>query len=107
MWSTGFGCFRTAATSIYFHHVGWFLVFFRTDWDGFIIKNFDCGFVVLVTLNRGYAKAKKCGSGVSPPEFNCTSGGVGDNGARPGEQMGQDQQEPVLQALRSSRAAGT
>jgi hypothetical protein len=43
---------------------------FRTDWDGFIIKNFDCDFVVLVTLNRGYPKPKKNGDGgVKPPEF--------------------------------------
>jgi hypothetical protein len=39
-----------------------------TDFDGgFLIKNFDCDFVVLVTLNRGYryAKAK---AGQAPDE---------------------------------------
>lgn len=43
---------------------------FRTDWDGFIIKNFDCDFVIFVTLNRGYEKTKKDGDkGISPPDF--------------------------------------
>jgi hypothetical protein len=43
---------------------------YRTDWDGFIINNFECDFVVLVTLNRGYNKAKKNGDkGVREPEF--------------------------------------
>jgi hypothetical protein len=43
---------------------------YRTDWDGFIINNFDCDFVVFVALNRGYAKAKKNGElGVLEPEF--------------------------------------
>jgi hypothetical protein len=43
---------------------------YRTDWDGFIIKNFDSDFVVFVTLNRGYAKKKKTlGSGIKNPEF--------------------------------------
>lgn len=32
---------------------------FRTDWDGFIIKNYDCDFVVLAILNRGFDKPKK------------------------------------------------
>ncbi|MFN2366285.1 MAG: hypothetical protein ABR523_07480, partial [Desulfurivibrionaceae bacterium] len=34
---------------------------YRTNWDGFIIKNLDSDFVVLVTLNRGYPKPKKNG----------------------------------------------
>jgi hypothetical protein len=43
---------------------------YRTDWDGFIIKNFDCEFVVLVLLNRGYSRPKKSGDdGVRPPDF--------------------------------------
>jgi hypothetical protein len=43
---------------------------YRTDWDGFIINNFECDFVVFVTLNRGYAKAKKNGdTGIREPEF--------------------------------------
>lgn len=42
----------------------------RTDWDGFIIQNFNCDFVVLVTLNRGYPNPKKSGDlGVRPPTF--------------------------------------
>ena len=27
---------------------------YTTNWDGFIIKNLDCDFVVFVPLNRGY-----------------------------------------------------
>lgn len=43
---------------------------YQTDWDGFIIKNLDCDFVVLVTLNRGYAKPKKnADKGIKEPEF--------------------------------------
>ena len=43
---------------------------YRTDWDGFIINNFDCDFVVFVTLNRGFAKAKRNGdNGIKEPEF--------------------------------------
>lgn len=43
---------------------------YRTDWDGFIIGNLDCDFVVFVALNRGFAKAKKSGeTGVRDPEF--------------------------------------
>jgi hypothetical protein len=43
---------------------------YRTDWDGFIINNFECDFVVLATLNRGYDKVKKSGdTGVRAPEF--------------------------------------
>ena len=43
---------------------------YNTTWDGFIIKNFDCDFVVLVTLNRGYSKPKKNGDrGIKDPDF--------------------------------------
>lgn len=43
---------------------------YRTDWDGFIINNFECDFVVFVTLNRGFAKAKRNGEkGIRDPEF--------------------------------------
>lgn len=34
---------------------------YTTQWDGFIINNFDCDFVVLVTLNRGFSKIKANG----------------------------------------------
>ncbi|MDL1899493.1 hypothetical protein FBR02_01850 [Anaerolineae bacterium CFX9] len=45
-----------------------------TDFDGgFLIKNFDCDFVVVVVLNRGYSKLKKSRSqddtGRREPEF--------------------------------------
>lgn len=43
---------------------------YRTDWDGFIINNFECDFVVLATLNRGYDRVKRNGeTGVRAPEF--------------------------------------
>lgn len=43
---------------------------FQTNWDGFIINNFACDFVVLVTLNRGYSKPRKNGdTGIREPEF--------------------------------------
>jgi hypothetical protein len=43
---------------------------YHTNWDGFIINNFDCDFVVLATLNRGYSKRKKSNeSGITDPEF--------------------------------------
>ncbi len=43
---------------------------YQTNWDGFIIKNFNCDFVVLVTLNRGYSKQKKNGDkGIKDPDF--------------------------------------
>lgn len=43
---------------------------YRTDWDGFIINNFECDFVVFVALNRGFPKIKKSGEqGVKEPEF--------------------------------------
>lgn len=43
---------------------------FRTDWDGFIINNFECDFVVLAILNRGFSKPKRTGdTGIMEPEF--------------------------------------
>jgi len=43
---------------------------YQTGWRGFLIKNFDCDFVVLVTLNRGYKKLKKDGDlGIREPEY--------------------------------------
>ncbi len=43
---------------------------YQTNWDGFIINNFDCDFVVLVTLNRGFPKPRKNGDdGIKDPEF--------------------------------------
>lgn len=43
---------------------------FRTDWDGFIIKNLDCDFVVFVALSRGYARSRRDGAtGVKDPDF--------------------------------------
>ena len=43
---------------------------YKTNWDGFIINNFDCDFVVFVALNRGYSKPKKNGDdGIKDPEF--------------------------------------
>jgi len=43
---------------------------YRTDWDGFIINNFECDFVVFVALNRGFAHTKKSGEkGIKEPEF--------------------------------------
>ncbi|HTM65418.1 MAG TPA: hypothetical protein VL093_03810 [Flavipsychrobacter sp.] len=42
---------------------------YQTGWNGFIINNFDCDFVVLVALNRGYKKQKKNGeSGIKSPD---------------------------------------
>jgi hypothetical protein len=44
-----------------------------TDYDGgFLMRQFDCDFVVLAVLNRGYRyrkKATETDSGVRPPEF--------------------------------------
>ncbi|WP_129750060.1 hypothetical protein [Flavobacterium beibuense] len=41
---------------------------FKTGWEGFIINNFDCDFVVLVSLNRGFDKPKKNGeTGIMAP----------------------------------------
>jgi hypothetical protein len=44
---------------------------YRTNYDGFIIKNLDCDFVVLVTLNRGYSNGTRRNgdTGILPPEF--------------------------------------
>lgn len=43
---------------------------FRTNWDGFIIKNLDSDFVVFVALNRGHSKRRKEGStGIKDPDF--------------------------------------
>jgi hypothetical protein len=47
-----------------------------TDYDhSFPIKNFDCDFVVLVALNRGYrfgkAKSESPEDGRKPPQFYC------------------------------------
>jgi len=43
---------------------------YRTDWDGFIINNLKCDFVVFVALNRGFARPKRSGDmGVKEPEF--------------------------------------
>lgn len=43
---------------------------YRTDWDGFIINNFDCDFVVFVALNRGFTRVKKDGDlGILEPDF--------------------------------------
>ena len=36
-----------------------------TDWDGFIIKNYDCDFVIFVTLNRGYGRTRDARDGVN------------------------------------------
>lgn len=43
---------------------------YQTDWDGFIIKNFQSDFVVFVTLNRGYSRKRKNPfSGIKDPDF--------------------------------------
>lgn len=43
---------------------------YRTDWDGFIINNYECNFVVFVALNRGFHKVKKTGDkGILEPHF--------------------------------------
>lgn len=43
---------------------------YRTDWDGFIIKNLDSDFVVFVSLNRGYPTRKRNNdSGIKDPDF--------------------------------------
>lgn len=42
---------------------------YQTGWNGFIINNFDCDFVILVALNRGYRKQKKNGeNGIKSPD---------------------------------------
>lgn len=43
---------------------------FTTNWNGFLINDFNCDFVVFVALNRGYKKIKKNGDkGILPPNF--------------------------------------
>lgn len=43
---------------------------YRTNWDGFIIKNFESDFVVFVALNRGYSKKRKDqDAGIKDPNF--------------------------------------
>ncbi len=43
---------------------------YRTNWDGFIINNFDSDFVVFVTLNRGFSVIRAgSGDGVKDPDF--------------------------------------
>lgn len=43
---------------------------YRTDWDGFIINNYNCDFVIFVTLNRGFSRPKKNGdTGIKSPDF--------------------------------------
>jgi hypothetical protein len=44
---------------------------YKTDYNGFIINNFDCDFIVLAVLNRGYGNGpKKNGdTGIKSPEF--------------------------------------
>lgn len=43
---------------------------YQTGWSGFIIKNFNCDFVVLVALNRGFKKPDKNGElGIRDPEY--------------------------------------
>jgi hypothetical protein len=64
---------------------------YRTDWDGFIINNFGCDFVVFVALNRGYNKAKKNGDkGVLEPECFVLPVAYVAGCAGPQEQMGED-----------------
>ncbi len=42
---------------------------YQTGWNGFLIKDFDCDFVVLVALNRGYKKPRKDGdTGIKSPD---------------------------------------
>jgi hypothetical protein len=44
---------------------------YQTNWDGFIIKNLDTDFVVLVTLNRGIPGSSKMriGIDIKEPDF--------------------------------------
>ena len=43
---------------------------FQTSWDGFIIKNLDCEFVIFVALNRGFSRLRKNGDkGIADSEF--------------------------------------
>ena len=62
---------------------------YRTDWDGFIINNFDCDFVVLVALNRGYAKIKKNSDhGLKEPEFYILPIAYVEESRNPGNKWG-------------------
>jgi hypothetical protein len=50
-----------------------------TDYDGgFLIKNFDCDFVVHVALNRGYSYRCRREGGVEAPVFWVIPAGVAD-----------------------------
>jgi len=43
---------------------------YTSSWDGFIINNFDCDFIVLVALNRGFKTIKKNGDhGIRQPDY--------------------------------------
>lgn len=42
---------------------------YQTNWNGFIINNFESDFVVLVALNRGKPKKEYDKKDVRPPEF--------------------------------------
>ena len=43
---------------------------YQSDWNGFIINNFDCDFVALVALNRSYPKPRRDGSnGIREPDI--------------------------------------
>ncbi|MGE0021953.1 MAG: hypothetical protein AB7S72_19955 [Draconibacterium sp.] len=44
---------------------------YQTNWDGFMIKNLDADFVVLVTLNRGIpgSSNKRIGIDIKEPDF--------------------------------------
>lgn len=44
---------------------------YQTNWDGFMIKNLDTDFVVLVTLNRGIpgSSRKRNGIDIKEPDF--------------------------------------
>jgi hypothetical protein len=42
---------------------------FQTNWNGFIINNFECDFVIFAALNRGYTKPKRNGDkGILAPD---------------------------------------
>jgi hypothetical protein len=42
---------------------------YQTNWDGFIIKNFESDFVVLVALNRGKPQNNYAPENIQLPEF--------------------------------------
>jgi hypothetical protein len=43
---------------------------YQSDWNGFIINNFDCDFVALVALNRGYPRPRASGDkGIREPDI--------------------------------------